>query len=102
MYIVMESSAKMPSSCNYPYAKIAVVQLTQEYTAKNMRPAMISERARGVLRVVRVFAPVPANGKTEKSGYWQTIKSARQMAHDLNNVADMATAEQIIGAGGSA
>lgn len=102
MYIVMERCAKMPSSCKAAYRRIAVVQLSQEYTAKNMLPKMISERARGVLRIARDYAPVPANGKTPKSGLFETRENARQLAYLLNNAKDMATAEQLIGAGGSA
>jgi hypothetical protein len=102
MYIVMEASAKMPSSCKAFYRKSAVVQLSQEYTAKNLRPKMISEHAKGILRIARVFPYVPADGKTMRSGLMQTRKAAAELARELNNVADMATAEQIIGAGGSA
>jgi hypothetical protein len=102
MYIVMESSAHMPSSCKAPYRRIAVVQLSQEYTAHNRLPKFIGERARGVLRIAREYAPVPAKGKTERCGLVQTRKAAADLAYRLNNATDMASAEQIIGAGGSA
>lgn len=102
MYIVMEASAHMPSSCKAWYRKIAVVQLTQEYTAQNKKPRQISDRDRGIVRVVRIFPPVPAAGRTEHSGLVQTRKAAKELAYQLNNVRDAATAEQIIGAGGSA
>jgi hypothetical protein len=63
---------------------------------------MISERARGVLRIVRDYPSVPANGKTSKSGYVQTKAAAHELAERLNNARNAATVEDIIGAGGSA
>jgi hypothetical protein len=102
MYIVMKSSAHMPTKVKAAYVNIAVVQLTQNATANNRRPSMISERSRDILRIARRWAPVPAAGKTERSGYVQAMNAANQMAHDLNNARDMAKADDIIGAGGSA
>jgi hypothetical protein len=102
MHIVMESSAHMPASCKAAYRRIAVVQLTQEYAAHNHLPKFISERAHGVLRIAHEWAPVPAAGKTERSGLQRTRDAARQLAWALNNSSDQATIDQIIGAGGSA
>lgn len=51
MWIVMTSAAKMPNSCWGRYRNVALVKLTPEYTTRGARPAMISERARGVLAV---------------------------------------------------
>jgi len=102
MYIVMESSAHMPASCKAPYRRIAVVQLNQDYTAHDRLPKMISERARGILRIVRDYPIVPAAGKTERSGLVQTRKAARELADRLNNAGDQATVQDLIGAGGSA
>lgn len=102
MYVVLESSAHMPSKVRARYARIVVVQLSQEFTSHDYRPKMISARARGVLRIVREYPVVPRNGKTERSGYVRTRRAATELAANLNNAADLATAEQIIGAGGSA
>jgi hypothetical protein len=63
---------------------------------------MISERAKGVLRIAREYPPVPAKGKTDACGLHRTRQAAAQLAYSLNNANDMANAEQIIGAGGSA
>lgn len=95
MHIVMTSSAKMPSSVRAPYVNVAVVQLNQHYTARNLRPKMISERAVGVLRVIHL-GHYPANGKTERSGYRQALKRAKDLAARLNNVRDVAEGDLLI------
>ena len=101
MYIVMSASAKMPSTCWGRYRRVAVAQLTQQYTAMNWRPAMISARARGVLRIARDFGP-QHTGTSPRCAYNQALAQAGELAHRLNNARDVATAEQILGAGGSA
>jgi len=102
MYIVMEASACMPASCRSPYRHLAVVEIDQYHTARDLRPKMLSDRAQGVLRIVRRWGPVPAAGKTPRSGIVQARTQAKEMASMLNNSRDAATAEDIIGAGGSA
>ena len=37
-WIVMTSSAKMPSSCRGKYRNVALVKLTPEYAEKMLRP----------------------------------------------------------------
>ncbi len=74
MWIVMTSSAKMPSSCWGRYTNVALVQLNQEYTALNKRPKMISEHARGVLRIRHLGHH--AEGKTERCGAARALARA--------------------------
>jgi hypothetical protein len=100
MHVVMTSSAK-PKGRFGRYGNVAVVQLNQEYTAKNWRPKMISEHAKGVLRIVRHYGR-RSMGKTERCDYAMTLKAAEELAYRLNNVPDLADIEAIIGAGGSA
>jgi hypothetical protein len=95
MHVVMTSSAKMPSSVKAAYVNVAVVQLNQQYTANNWRPKMISERARGVLRVIHL-GHYPANGKTDRSGYQQAIKRAHDLALQLNSVREVAEGDLLI------
>jgi hypothetical protein len=95
MHIVMTSSAKMPNSVKAAYVNVAVVQINQHYTAQGLRPKMISERARGVLRVIRL-GHYPAAGKTERSGYQQALKRADELAFRLNNVRDVAEGALLI------
>ena len=85
MYIVMTSSAHMPSSCRGTYRRVAVVQLDQYFTANNLRPAMISDRAKGVLRVRDLGKH--SVGKTERCAYARTLKEAEALAYALNNTA---------------
>lgn len=83
MWVVMTSSAQMPNSCWGKYRRVALVLLTQEYTARNMRPAMISSRARGVVRLEDMGHH--SVGKTDRCAYARTLKEATRRAHDLNN-----------------
>jgi hypothetical protein len=100
MWIVMTSSAKMPLSCWGKYRNVAVVQLNQEYTANNRMPKYISTHARGVLRVRHLGHH--SVGVTARSAYAHALVRAEAFARELNSARDMATVEDIIGAGGSA
>jgi hypothetical protein len=83
MYVVMTSTAKMPASVRAPYRRVAVVQLTPDYAAANRLPKMISERARGVVRVID-FGKFPAAGSTPRSGLVSALQRAEEMARGLN------------------
>ena len=85
MWIVMTSAAHMPSSCSGQYKNVALVQLNQHYTARNMVPKMISERARGVLRV-RHYGHHNV-GKTARSAFYRVLAEAERHAAELNNAA---------------
>jgi hypothetical protein len=95
MHIVMTSRRSMPSSVQSPYINVAVVQLTQHYTAHGLRPKMISHRARGVLRVIPI-GHAPANGKTNKSGRVQLLAQAEALALQLNSARSVAEGELLI------
>ena len=101
MWIVMTAKQKMPSSCISSYTKIALVKLSQEYTAKDMRPKMISERARGILEI-HSMGYYPSAGRTMKSGLQQTLAAARDRAQQLNNANPSAEGEMLMSWGGSA
>lgn len=92
----------MPSKCRGRYLNVAVVDVEYwRWPHLGWRPAMISGRARGVVRIVRHYGPQSV-GITDKCAYRRTLASAEALAHEYNNVPDQATAEQLIGAGGSA
>lgn len=97
MWIVMTSSAHMPSSCWGRYRNVALVQLTQEYTARRLlpthQPRMISERARGVLRVVHLGKY--SVGKTFRCAYHAARAVAEARASALN-AADPIDHERIL------
>ena len=76
--IVMTSSAKMPGSVRHPYRNVAVVLVEGDN-----RPAMISAKARGVVRIVHHFGP-QCVGKTAKCAYQRTLVKAQRMADELN------------------
>lgn len=100
MWTVLTSSAKMPQSCRGRYRNVALVKLTQEYTAKGLLPAMISERARGVLRIIRMGHYHV--GETERGAYQKALTEANDRAHRLNNTHPEAIAGEIMTWGGSA
>jgi hypothetical protein len=100
MYIVMTSKAAMPGSCRGNYRRVAVLNVLSYDYNRGFRPAMISERARGVLRVIDLGHH--SVGKTERCAYQRALARAEAMATALNNAGDAATVEDIIGAGGSA
>jgi hypothetical protein len=75
-YIVMTASAKMPSSCRGIYRKVAVVEVEA-----GVQPKMISEHAKGVVRIVALWDKRHAGGP--KSAYQLAIVAADQMAKDL-------------------
>lgn len=97
-HIVMTASAKMPSRCKGRYGKVAVVQLDQHYTAKNLRPKFIGDRAKGILRVVWQSGPQNM-GSTERSAFWRAVRNAERYAEELNNARSVADAATLIAPG---
>lgn len=83
MFIVMESSAQVRGKMrNFGrYRRIAVCEVEEGKT-----PAMISERARGMIRIVQEWSPMH-QGKTERSEYWVARREAEGMAKELNETA---------------
>jgi len=77
-YVVLTASAKMPSSVHHPYRRMAVVEIEPGAV-----PAMISERARGVRRIVRTWERC-ATGKTERCAYRVALAEAETLAARLN------------------
>jgi hypothetical protein len=66
-----------------PDAKGAVVELTDEYAASGERPKMISDRAKGVAKIVEVWDRLNV-GKTDKCAYRVALKEAQELAMRLN------------------
>jgi hypothetical protein len=83
MWIVMTSAAHMPQSCSGVYRNVALVQLNQRYTARGLKPKMISERAKGVLRVRHLGHHNV--GKTSRCAYQRALKRAHEMALEWNS-----------------
>jgi len=78
MYMIMEAQALMPRSCYgaSSYKRIALVELDKGCTE---RPAMISERSKGLKRIICVIEPVYAgtqypNGRCSASKAHRVLK----------------------------
>jgi len=67
-FIVKTATAKMPTSVKHPYARVAVLEI--EHGAQ---PKMISDRARGVVRVVRTWEKLSV-GKTERCAFRRALR----------------------------
>ena len=74
-HTILTASAKMPSSCWGKYARIAVVELEPGFDG---RPAMISERARGIKRIVATWERLHV-GKTSRCAYSRAMVEAEQL-----------------------
>lgn len=81
-FIVKTSSAKMPRSCWGRYAHVAVIEVESGVDSVSM----ISERARGVVRIVERWDSVHV-GKTSKCAYQVALAEAEALADELNGVA---------------
>ena len=76
-FIVMTSSASMPASVKSPYRHVAVVE------TDGTVPKMISERARGMVRIVERWGPAFV-GRTERCAYQVALREAEAIAAELN------------------
>lgn len=80
MFIVMESSAQVRGKMRDfgRYRRVAVCEVEE-----GKRPAMISKRAQGMVRIIQEWSPVH-QGKTERSAYYVALKEANALATELN------------------
>lgn len=79
-YIVMDKTAKMPASVKAQYRRVAVCEVE-----KGARPKMISERARGLVRIVSTYERLHV-GKTAACAYHQALTQAQIEADRLNAI----------------
>lgn len=82
-YIVMTACAKMPSSCKGTYRRVAVVETD---LPGDEIPKMISDRARGVVRIVETWEARNV-GKTRRGAYQKALAAAYGLAVSLENKA---------------
>ena len=78
-YLVKTSCAKMPGSVRAPYRHTAVLEVEPDVESV----AMISNRARGVVRIVREWGP-SFLGLTSRSAAQRDLAEARILAAELN------------------
>ncbi len=76
-FIVMSSSAKMPSSCWGRYRRVAVIEM-----GNGTIPSMISKHARGVVRIIETWERLNV-GKTDKCAYDQALMAADALRSKL-------------------
>jgi hypothetical protein len=76
-YVVCTSQAKMPQSCWGKYRRVAVIETTD-----GIVPKMISERARGVVRIVETWERLHVGG--DRSAYAVAMREAADLADRLN------------------
>ena len=76
-FIVRTASAQMPSSCRGRYGKVAVLEIEA-----GSQPAMISERAKGVIRIVRIWDKCSMGGP--KSAFGRAKAEAETLCAELN------------------
>ncbi len=77
-YIVMTSSAHMPNSCWGRYRNVAVVEVDP-----GARPKMISERARGVRRIVWSATRLHAGSESPRTAYGKALARAEALVATL-------------------
>jgi len=78
-YIVKTSSAKMPTSVKAQYRNIAILEIEDGLDDVSM----ISERAKGVRRIVTHYGAHHV-GKTDRCAYCVTLAKATAAAAALN------------------
>ena len=78
-FITMSASANMPNSCWGQYGRCAVVELEPGFVGV---PKMISERARGIKRIVALWDRLNCGGRYSASGIAWT--EAQDLCQDLN------------------
>lgn len=80
-FIVMTASAQVPASWRGIHRRVAVVELEPGFEGL---PAMISERAKGVVRIVDAWEKLRV-GKTARSEYARALVEAEALAAQLNS-----------------
>jgi hypothetical protein len=73
----------MPGSCWGKYKRVAVIELEDDCPA-DFVPAMISERSKGVKRIVRTWEKLNV-GKTEHCAFGRAMDEARKLVEGLSN-----------------
>ncbi len=78
-FIVKSSAARMPPNCWGTYRRVAVL----EVVADAPEPRMISDRARGVVGIVRTWERLHV-GSTARCAYQVAMMEAAELAAELN------------------
>jgi hypothetical protein len=82
-FIVMSAAASMPNSCWGRYGRVAVVELAPAWAEAGDRPLRISERTKGVARIVATWERQHI-GRTPRGAFQRAMVEAQEMAERLN------------------
>lgn len=77
--IIKSSCAKMPASCWGKYKRIGVLEVEDD----TKKVAMISKRAKGVIRVVRTWENLNV-GKGVRDAYSRALSEANDLIDDMH------------------
>ena len=83
-FIVMTAKAAMPASCQGRYGKVAVCEVLI-----GIRPKMISERAKGMVRIVSLADRLHAGQGGPRTAYSIALADAERLCRGLNLEAAM-------------
>ena len=83
-FIVMTAAAQMPATCRGRYGKVAVCEVI-----KGIRPKMISERAKGMVRIVSLADKLHAGQGGPRTAYAIAKVDAERLCRGLNLEAAM-------------
>jgi len=86
-YKVMTASTTPSSNCWGTYRRVGIVELEPGY---NGVPKMISERAKGVVRVVETWENLNV-GITDRCAYRRALATAQEIVDELNGVSSAST-----------
>jgi hypothetical protein len=78
-FIVMSANAPMPASVKAPYRRVAVLEVD---LPEGVLPKMISDRAKGVVRIIETWERCHARG--EHSAFRRAMVEAEALAAFYN------------------
>lgn len=82
--IIQDAASRMPSKVRHRYRHVAVIELDDD-VPEGFRPAMISNRARGVKQIIWHSGPC-STGKTERCAFARAMATARQIVANETHV----------------
>lgn len=89
-FIVMTAAAFMPASCMGRYGKVAVCEVYA-----GIKPKMISERAKGMVRIVALKDKLHAGNGGPRTAYAKALADAERLCAALNREARMKRCEAL-------
>lgn len=90
-FIVMTAAAHMPATARGRYGKVAVCEVE-----KGVRPKMISERAKGMVRIVSLQDKLHAGDGGARTAFGKAKADADRLARGLNLEASMKRADAFV------